>query len=219
LEQRQLRLGYEERRLVLMQKYRGVAARGFTIVELMVALTIVGIVMTVGTPLIATMIQNSKLSSATKSYAVGIQTARTEAIRMNRPVDFVLTDSSVAAGVSGSANGKNWIVRWSDSGTPTLVEGKSIADGAGQQGANSVTIVGAVTAPTGGSFSGVLTFNGFGAVNSGETVALDIRNPAGGACADANGPMRCQRIQVRPGGQINVCDPKAAAGDSRYCQP
>ena len=193
--------------------------RGFTIVELMVALTIVGVMLAMGTPLIATMIQNSKLSSATKSYLVGIQTARTEAIRMNRPVDFVLTDSSVAAGVSGSANGKNWVVRWSSSGTDTLVEGKAAANGTGQQGAGSVTILGAVTAPTAGSFSGVLTFNGFGAVASGETVALDVKNPAGGACADANGPMRCQRIQVRPGGQIGVCDPKAASGDSRYCQP
>jgi type IV fimbrial biogenesis protein FimT len=204
---------------VLKQKRVTIAARGFTIVELMVALTIVGIVMMVGTPLIATMIQNSKLSSATKSYLAGIQTARAEAIRMNRPVDFVLTDSSVAPGVSGSANGKNWVVRWSNAGTPTLVEGKAGANGTGQQGANSVTIFGAVTAPTSGSFSGVLTFNGFGAVNSGETVALDVRNPAGGACAVADGPMRCQRIQVRPGGQISVCDPKAVAGDSRFCQP
>lgn len=192
--------------------------RGFTIIELMVALTIVGIMAMVGTPLIATMIQNSKLSSATKSYVAGIQTARTEAIRRNAPVDFVLTNSSVAAGVSGSANGKNWVVRWSDAGTPTLIEGKAAVDGSGQAGAMSVTVLGSVTAPTPGSFSGMLTFNGFGAVVSGETVALDVKNPAGGACADASGPMRCQRIQVRPGGQIGVCDPKAASGDSRFCQ-
>ena len=193
--------------------------RGFTIVELMVALTIVGIMAAVGTPLIATMIQNAKLGSATKSYTAGIQTARSEAIRRNVPVDFVLTDSSVAANVSGSANGKNWVVRWNEAGTQRLVEGKAAGDGSAQAGGNSVTIKGEVTAPSPGTFSGVLTFNGFGAVNSGETVALDVRNPKGGDCAAANGPMRCQRIQVRPGGQISVCDPKAVAGDSRFCQP
>ena len=193
--------------------------RGFTIIELMVALTIVGIMVMVGTPLIATMIQNSKLSSATKSYTVGIQTARAEAIRRNFPVDFVLTDSTVAPDVSGSANGKNWVVRWTEGGTAQLIEGKAAVEGSGQTGAASVTVEGAVTAPSAGSFSGVLTFNGFGAVSSGETVALDVKNPAGGACAASNGPMRCQRIQVRPGGQINVCDPKAVAGDSRFCQP
>jgi type IV fimbrial biogenesis protein FimT len=214
LEQRQkLRLGPEERRVVLKQKN----VRGFTIIELMVALTIVGIMLAMGTPLIATMIQNSKLSSATKSYAAGIQTARAEAIRRNLPVDFVLSDSSVAATVSGSANGKNWVVRWNDAGTQRLIEGKATADGSGQQSGNSVTIKGTVPSP--GSFSGVLTFNGFGAVNSAEMVSLDVKNPAGGACADASGPMRCQRIQVRPGGQISVCDPKAVSGDSRFCQP
>ncbi len=192
---------------------------GFTLVELMVALAIAGSMMAVGIPLISTMIQNSKLSSAARSYSAGIQSARTEAIRRNLPVDFVLTDSAIAANVSGSATGKNWVVRWSDAGTPRLVEGKAAADGSGQQSGTSVTVTGAVTAPTAGAFSGVLTFNGFGAVSSGEAVALDVTNPAGGACADASGPMRCQRIQVRPGGQISVCDPKAASGDSRFCQP
>jgi type IV fimbrial biogenesis protein FimT len=210
-------LGHEERRVVLKQKRVTIAARGFTIVELMVALTIVGIVMMVGTPLIATMIQNSKLSSATKSYLAGIQTARAEAIRMNRPVDFVLTDDAVAANVSGSATGRNWVVRWGPSTTQTLVEGKGAANGTGQQGANSVTIAGTVPSP--GSFSGVVTFDGFGALTTNDPIAFDVRNPAGGACAVADGPMRCQRIQVRPGGQIGVCDPKAATGDSRFCQP
>lgn len=204
---------------MLNPKSYAAVARGFTIVELMVALALVGIMMTVGTPLIATMIQNSKLSSATRSYASGVQTARAEAIRRNLPVDFVLTNAALSATATGSANGQNWVVRWNDAGTPRLVEGKAAVDGSGQQAANSVTVSGAVTAPVAGSFSGVLTFNGFGAVTSGETVALDVRNPAGGACADSNGPMRCQRIQVRPGGQIHLCDPKAVAGDSRFCTP
>lgn len=209
-------MGSEERRVVLKPKHFIVAERGFTIVELMVALAIVGIVMMVGTPLISTMIQNSKLSSATKSYLTGIQTARTEAIRMNRPVDFVLTDDAVAANVGGSASGKNWVVRWGPPTTQTFVEGKAAENGSGQQGANSVMIAG--TVPNPGTFSGVLTFNGFGALSASESVVFDISNPAGGACAVAAGPMRCQRIQVRPGGQISVCDPKAVAGDNRFCQ-
>jgi type IV fimbrial biogenesis protein FimT len=191
--------------------------RGFTLVELMVSLTIVGALLALGIPSVSAMVQNSKLSSAAKSYTAGIQTARTEAIRRNLPVDFVLTDSSVAANVSGSANGKNWVVRWSNAGTPTLLDGKAGADGSGQRGGTSVTIFGAVTAPTPGTFSGVLSFDGFGAVVARETVRFEIKNPAGGACATAGGPMRCQVIQVRPGGQINVCDPKASAGDSRAC--
>jgi type IV fimbrial biogenesis protein FimT len=191
--------------------------RGFTLVELMVSLAIVGALLAMGIPTVSAMVQNSKLGSATKSYTAGIQTARTEAIRRNVPVDFVLTDAAVAANPTPSANGKNWVVRWSDAGTPALLDGKAGSDGSGQAGATSVTVTGTVTAPAAGAFSGVLSFDGFGAVTSRETLRFEIKNPAGGACAASGGPMRCQVIQVRPGGQINVCDPKASAGDSRAC--
>jgi type IV fimbrial biogenesis protein FimT len=191
--------------------------RGFTLVELMVSLAIVGALLAMGIPSVSAMVQNSKLGSATKSYTAGIQTARTEAIRRNAAVDFLLTNDPVSAGATATGNGKNWVVRWSDAGVPKLLDGKAGTDGSGQSGATSVTISGAVTALTAGSFSGVLSFDGLGAVTSRQTVRLEIENPAGGACATAGGPMRCQVIQVRPGGQINVCDPKASAGDSRAC--
>jgi type IV fimbrial biogenesis protein FimT len=190
---------------------------GFTLVELMVSLAIVGALLAMGIPSVSAMIQNGKLSSATKSYLIGIQTARTEAIRRNIAVDFVLTDAAVAANPTPSANGKNWVVRWNDAGTLTLLDGKAGSDGSGQSSGTSVTVAGTVIAPTAGAFSGVLSFDGFGAVTSRETLRFDVANPAGGACATAGGPMRCQAIQVRPGGQINVCDPKASAGDSRAC--
>jgi type IV fimbrial biogenesis protein FimT len=204
-----------ERRFVLIQQPH----RGFTIIELMVSLTIVGALLAVGIPSISGMIQNAKLGSATKSYLIGVQTARSEAIRRNLPFDFVLTDSSPAASVSGSADGKNWVVRGPDvaGGPDQLVEGKLAKDGSGQANATSVRISGAVTAPSAGTFSGVLTFDGFGGVASKQTVELTIDNPTGGACASVGGPMRCQRIVVRPGGQISVCDTAAAAGDTRAC--
>ena len=191
--------------------------RGFTLVEVMVSLTIVGALLAMGIPSVSAMVQNSKLGSATKSYTAGIQTARTEAIRRNATVDFVLTNAAVAATPTPSANGRNWVVRWSDAGTPALLDGKAGTDGSGQSGSTSITIAGTVTAPTAGAFSGVLSFNGFGAVTSGETLRFVVENPAGGTCATAGGTMRCLVIQVRPGGQVNVCDPKASAGDSRAC--
>lgn len=196
--------------------------RGFTIIELMVSLTIVGALLAMGIPSISGMIQNAKLGSAAKSYLIGVQTARSEAIRRNLPFDFVLTDSSPAASVTGSANGKNWVVRGPDvaGGAVSMLEGKLATEGSGQKDATSVRIFGAVTAPTATTFSGVLTFDGFGGVSSKQTVQLTIDNPAGGACAVAGGtggPMRCQRIIVRPGGQISVCDTGAASGDTRAC--
>ena len=199
------------------------APRGFTIIELMVAVTIFAILVALALPSFSGMIQNSKLGSAAKSYSLGIQTARTAAIRLNLPVDFVLTNSAAVSGVESSAvpaaNGKNWVVRYTDPVGPTVraIEVKSAQEGSGAAGASSVQVAGAATAPA--VFNGVLTFNGLGGTSNGEVVSLYISNPLGGACAASGGPMRCQLIQVRPGGQINLCDPNVAAGDSRACPP
>jgi len=203
--------------------------RGFTIIELMVALTILGIVVAMAIPTFGGMIQNSKIGSSAKSYQIGIQTARAEAIRRNLPVEFVLTQSAIAAGIENAAvpaaNGQNWIVRYADAADPAcggafcLVESKSAQEGSGQSsGTSSVLVSGAATAPSSATFTGILTFNGFGGTAGGETFVLAITNPAGGACAASGGPMRCQQIQVRPGGQVSVCDPNAPADDSRHCQ-
>ncbi len=200
--------------------------RGFTIIELLVAVTIIGIVTAMVLPTFGSMIQNSKIGSSSKSYLIGLQTARAEAIRRNLPVEFVLTDTPIAAGVENSAvpsaTGKNWVVRVTDpaaSASFLSIERKSAQEGSGASGTSSVQVVGAATAPPSATFGGVLAFNGFGSTTGGEAVTFDISNPAGGACAASGGPMRCQQIQVRPGGQIALCDPHAASDDSRACPP
>jgi type IV fimbrial biogenesis protein FimT len=201
------------------------ANRGFTIIELMVVVTIVAVVISMVVPTFGGMIQNSKIGSSSKSYLLGIQTARAEAIRRNLPVQFVLTQTPIAAGIETSAvpasDGKNWLVRVANpaTGVFSLIEAKSALEGSGTSGVSSVQVAGAAIAPPSATFAGVLTFNGFGGTAGGETVTLDITNPAGGTCAASGGPMRCQQVQVRPGGQISVCDPQAAAGDSRACPP
>lgn len=189
--------------------------RGFTLIELLVALTIVGIGVAMAMPSFSGMLQNAKLGSSTKSYLLGIQTARAEAIRRNLPVEFVLTSSPAASGAAATpaANGQNWVVRVAN--PVTLIEAKSAQEGSGQSGGSSVLVAGTSS----GTFAGTVAFNGLGATTAGEAVTLDVTNPAGGDCVAAGGPMRCQRIQVRPGGQVHVCDPHAATGDSRACPP
>lgn len=215
-------LGADEERLVLNQR----RSRGFTIIELMVAVTIIAILTALVVPTFGGMIQNSKIGSSAKSYLIGLQTARAEAIRRNTPVEFVLTDTPIAAGVENSAvpaaTGKNWIVRVvnpANAATFLPIEAKSAQEGSGTSSTPSVQVVGAATAPPSATFTGVLAFGGLGSTTGGEAVVFDVSNPAGGPCAASGGPMRCQQIQVRPGGQIALCDPQAAAGDSRACPP
>ena len=195
--------------------------RGFTLVELMVGIAIVGIVMAVAFPGFTTYIQGSKLSNAAQGYLSGIQLARAEAIRRNLPVQFVLTNTPITvANIQNVAGlniaGPHWLVRVFNATTAQfdLIQAKSAQEGAfTSTGATSVQINGA-GAPV--PFDGTIAFNGFGGVANGSAYTLNLQNPAGGACAPA-GPMRCPSIRVTAGGNSMVCDPIAAVGDSRAC--
>lgn len=196
---------------------------GFTLVELMVTLAVLAIVLAAAMPSFSGMMQNSRIGNAARGYQVGLQTARTEAIRRNVPVDFVLTDTPVGAGIESSAvaaaSGKNWVVRIATPAAASVpagfvhIESKS----AQESGGGNLEVQGVATAPPSATFGGIVTFNGFGSTSAGETIELSVNGPAGTTCAAQSGPLRCQRIQVRPGGQITLCDPAAPTGDSRAC--
>ena len=186
---------------------------GVTLIELMVGLTIVGVALALGLPSMSTYIQNNKIASVVGNYYGALQTARTEAIRSNDPVEFVMTN---ATGIAAAPNpaGRNWVVRAIPLvGPPRLIDQKIAAEGEGSVNAAVQVIV--LAAPAG--FDGRITFNGFGAPTD-NPYSLDITNPVLGLCVPA-GPARCRRINVTAGGQITACDPAAppAVGDTRAC--
>jgi type IV fimbrial biogenesis protein FimT len=197
--------------------------RGFTLVELLVGITIAGVLLALGFPSITAYLQSAKLASAAQSYLSGVQMARTEAIRRNIQVQFVLTSTPVdtadiANAAVPSAGGQSWIVRWFDTSLLppafALIESKAAAEGSASVTPPSVQIIG-TAAPT--PFTGIISFNGFGATSTQDAYQLDMSNPVGGACAPA-GPMQCPRIQIPSGGLVHLCNPLVlAANDSRGC--
>lgn len=210
--------------------------RGFTIIELMVTIAIVAIILMLGVPSFSSLLQNHKLTSAAKSFTEGLQVARTEAIRRNTSVEFVLSSAPLtgvadndAAGAVQSVTGPNWVVRVPSGTGPVTyaaVEAKAAQDSSAGT-ATSVTVVGAVAsgAPVSTTFAGTIAFNGLGvpldnsgSLNTAGAYVLRVENPGGGTCAAAGGQMRCMQIRVRPGGQIQLCDPAVTdARDSRSC--
>jgi type IV fimbrial biogenesis protein FimT len=190
-------------------------ARGFTLVELLVGVTIAAVLLALGAPALGTYLQNAKVASAANVYYGAVQTAKTEAIRRNTPVQFVLTSASgtpaaLAASAVGDPNGRNWVVRAASGAGFTLIDAKGV-----NEGDSGVQV--ASTGPTG--FDGTIVFNGFGAVAVSGTYTIDITH-ATAACAAASGPsgpIRCRRIVVSPVGRVSSCDPAAPAGDSRAC--
>jgi type IV fimbrial biogenesis protein FimT len=82
--------------------------RGFTFLELVVALTITGMLLMLGMPSFTTFLRNSEIRSTAESIGNGLRAARTEATRLNRPVSFTLaagTDPSWAINVFNPVSG------------------------------------------------------------------------------------------------------------------
>jgi type IV fimbrial biogenesis protein FimT len=85
------------------------AARGVTLVEILVAIAITAVLAGIGIPSMAGMVHSVKLSSATNAFVSGLHLARSEAIKRNGRV--VLCKS--ADGVSCSSSGgwqQGWLV-------------------------------------------------------------------------------------------------------------
>lgn len=191
--------------------------RGFSLIELLIGLVVLGIVMMIGMPSLATWIQNTQIRNQAEAVYSGLQMARAEALRRNSQVRFQLFNT-LNAGCAASTSGNSWVVSLADASgqcnlapadtAPQIIQKKDRAEGS----PNSAL------AATGGS---LVTFDGLGRViNAGPLTQVDITNPVGGACKTSAGaePMRCLRIQVASGGQMRMCDPAVtAATDPRRC--
>ena len=190
-------------------------AAGFTLIELLIGLAVLGIVLMIGLPSLATWLQNTQIRNATEQMQSGLQLARAEALRRNSSVRFQLVNNLTAT-CALSAAGTDWVVSLanpsaacnvapSDTTAPQIVQKK-----AGSEGAPNVAV-----AATGGTS---VVFNGLGRMIGAGITQIDFTNPNGGACQTAAGPMRCLRIQVTTGGQVRSCDPVVAVNtDPRCC--
>jgi type IV fimbrial biogenesis protein FimT len=172
--------------------------KGFTLVELMIGIVILGILLAVAIPNFKDLMQNSQIRTAADSISSGLQLARAEAIRRNASVQFSFTglDTSWTFGC----------VNWDTDGDGIEddfdpVDGvgdcpRTIQSRDGREGTRNVVI--ATNNP-------LIVFNSLGRANL--ATVVNITNPAGGACLPG-GPMRCMNNTVTTGGQIRMCDPR-----------
>ncbi|MGE0559777.1 MAG: Tfp pilus assembly protein FimT/FimU [Burkholderiales bacterium] len=194
---------------------------GFSLIELIVGLAILAMLMALGVPQYATFISNARLRATTEGVANGLNLARAEAVKRNARVELVLTDEepieALVNGLPPSTSGYNWVVReWVPAtGSYNFIEGKVGAEGSGRSEGSGVVIASNSADAT---YDGRIIFTGFGAMAIGQPVSFQFTYPGAGLCAAAGGPLRCLNINVSPGGQIRVCDPKVTdAKDTRAC--
>ncbi|MGQ0512368.1 MAG: GspH/FimT family pseudopilin [Betaproteobacteria bacterium] len=192
-------------------------SRGFTLVEMAIGLAIFGVLLALALPNFTIFLQNSQIKNAAETTLSGLTLAKNDAIRRNATVRFQLM-SDLTASCAGSTTALNWVVSLDDAAglcdiaphdtnAPRMIQVKSA-----QEGSRNVTVT-----TVGGS---LLVFNSLGRPTTAGITQIDLKNPTGGACEheDANGTMRCLRVQVTTGGAIKLCDPKVtAATDPRRC--
>ena len=83
------------------------AQRGFSIIELMTAVAIVAILVTVGLPGLRELLANNRLTTQINAFASSLALARSEAVKVNGTV--VVCPSSDGA---SCATGVDWNVGW-----------------------------------------------------------------------------------------------------------
>jgi type IV fimbrial biogenesis protein FimT len=178
--------------------------RGMTVVEVIIAVAIVGILLALAAPSMNTWIQNVQLRNAAESILGGIKRARFEAVSRNTTVAFELQDP----------NSTQWHVCLYDvvaqackAASPDLAaKGASEGSPNARVGTQSVfTNFNAVLDP-GTDVPSLVAFDPFGRVSpsSPTNIArIDVRNPT-----LASADERRMEIFIGAGGEVRMCDPQ-----------
>ena len=184
------------------------ANRGFSLVELMLVISILGIMFALATPDLELYLINQKIRASATSIQSGLQLARSEAVKRNLPVSFVLTKAvPTTCSVKPAADGTNWVVRVEGCTDPTrdFLQGRS-----GKEGTTNVTVLAQVS---GANFSNAVIFNGIGRLGITPPLKADIQ-----VDVQSPGGDRPLRVLVTAGGQIRLCDPSLPTTNLQSCK-
>lgn len=100
----------------MLRPRRQPPARGFTLVEVLVTLTILGVLLMATVPSVAEWMRNTEVRAAAESLTTGVQKARAAAVQRNEPVYFSLVSTAsdnpgvLNANCALSSTSASWVV-------------------------------------------------------------------------------------------------------------
>ncbi|MFT3736479.1 MAG: GspH/FimT family pseudopilin [Rhodocyclaceae bacterium] len=192
--------------------------RGFSLVELIVVVAIMGLLAALAGPELAAWIANSRVRSVAEALQNDLRKAQAEAMRRNHQVAFVLTDNQpVAANVSSvaaDAAGRNWLLRVV--ATDAVVNEQATAATIGGSYFVKGDTIGRQLDITVKATNAMLCFNSMGRLsqnvqNTLDGLALTCAVPTAAAPVQFDiaktGADRPLRVTVSLAGQVRMCDP------------
>jgi type IV fimbrial biogenesis protein FimT len=200
-------------------------ARGMTLIELAVTMTILALLLVGAGPSVGTWMRNTQVRNTTSSMVAGLNRARNEAMRRNVPIRFSLvslTDSAVmGSSCALSDTGVSWVVSVRDPASNCQYAPATVAADANDPmivethagGVGGKNVVVAAKIADGSAAANTVTFNSFGRIADAAPIGfINVNNSTVG------NDFRRLRIELSTGGTVRMCDlGVAAATDPRFC--
>lgn len=203
-------------------------ARGFTLIEMVVTLAVLGLLALAVTPSITDALRNARLRNVTESIQTGIQQARNEAVRRNRQVSFWLVnlptpgvmDNTCTLATGSNANG--WVISIDSpngrcgaaaslTSAPMIVTRAPLA-----QGGTGVNV--SSSNATSGAAASSVTFNGLGRIVVSATTPARNLNRLVVSYETSTANDRSMQLDVDASGGVRRCDKSVTdTSDARAC--
>lgn len=178
--------------------------KGFTLIEVIVTVAIMGILLALGIPSLSEYIQNARLRASASELRDGLMTARMEAIRRNATISITV------AGQDASNNPLSWNI--------ATISRSRIAPKSERSFVVTHTDSAGTVTTLNTSTSASVSFGGDGRTSAGAG-SFNIY-AAGGAssCQADGGALVCMRVTVGTGGVVRMCNPVfTLANDPQGC--
>ena len=203
---------------------------GVTLIELMIAVVLMGILLMLAAPGYSTWIQNQQIRAGAESILNGIQLARSTAVNNNAPTRFNLCDTAsswqVLAASSTAAAADPAVTPCAagaavGAGNEVRVQYRSSQNGSRAGQIYAISGVSTTVPVVDDTNSRNITFNSFGrvvandaAIGGNSISTIEVATQQGGTQVAGTRPLL---VIVQPGGNVRMCDPAAPANDPRKC--
>lgn len=187
----------------------GAALAGFTLVELLIAMAMLALLLSLAGPSFSTWIRNAQVRTVAETLQNGIRLAQAEAMARNRQTVLFLTNDAPGLAATPAAGGANWVLRWiplpGDAVTATAPDNEPFLQGGAVGDVAAGVTIGGPTA---------LCFNPLGRRVANATTGVtglqctvDAANPMAAFNLAGGTGTRALRVTVTLGGQVRLCDP------------